>query len=164
MKTITLSKGHIAKVCDCHYDKVKNYKWSSVRMGRRAIKWCAVRGTHTTYKGEHIRTTHLMHRDIMQPEDNENVDHIDGDTLNNQCSNLRIVNQSQNNANQIGAKVGSKSGVKGVYWHKGAKKWCAEVVHLKKKYYLGVYDTLEEARQARNSKAKELHGEYYYPA
>lgn len=105
-----------------------------------------------------------MHRDIMDAPKNKSVDHIDGDTLNNQCSNLRLATQSQNNANQHGAKKGSKSGVKGVYWHKQASKWCAEVVHDKKKHYLGLFETLEDARIARNKKAKELHGDYYSPA
>ena len=163
MKHITLSKGHIVKVCDCHYDIVKSYKWSSVIFGKSS-KWYAIRGTHTTHRGNHLRTSHLMHRDIINAPKDKSVDHIDGDTLNNQCNNLRLCDQSQNNANQQGAKKNSKSGVKGVYWHKGAKKWCAEVVQGKKKHYLGLFDELEQARQARNAKAKELHGDFYYPS
>lgn len=132
--------------------------------GRKNAKWYAIRGTHSTKRGEHVRKSYLMHREIVGAGRGQAVDHIDGDSLNNQCSNLRIVNQSQNNANQKGAKVGSKSGVKGVYWHKGAKKWCAEVVHLRKKHYAGLFENLEDARVARNRLAEELHGEHYYPA
>lgn len=163
MKEIVISKGFKVKVCDCHYGQVSRYKWSSTSFGRKERKWYAIRGTHTTKNGQHIRKSFLMHRDIMGNPINKVVDHINGDTLDNRCENLRICNQTQNNANQRGAKKNSKSGVKGVYWHKGAKKWCAEVIHNKKKYYCGLFDTLDEARQARNAKAEELHGEFYYP-
>lgn len=105
-----------------------------------------------------------IHRYILGAKKGEIIDHIDGDPSNNQCSNLRLVTQSQNNANQIGAKKNSKSGVKGVYWHKAANKWCAEVIHRRKKYYLGLFDELEDAKKARNEKAQELHGDYYYPS
>lgn len=150
MPIIKLTKGLSTEVCDCHYYKVKDYKW------------CASRGQRGGFYAYRFGT--LMHRQIIDAPDGVNVDHINGNKLDNRCTNLRLVNQSQNNANQRGAKKGSKSGVKGVYWHNAAGKWCAEVIHNRKKYYLGLYDNLEEARKARNDKAKELHGDYYYPA
>lgn len=40
------------------------------------------------------------------------------------------------------------SGVRGVSWHKGNKKWCARVMYQKETYYLGYYDNLEDAEKA----------------
>ncbi|MDU9711648.1 AP2 domain-containing protein, partial [Helicobacter pylori] len=67
----------------------------------------------------------------------------------------------QNNANQKRAKHNSKSGHKGVYWHKAAQKWCAEVVCDYKKYYLGVFENKLDAVEAYNAKAKELYGDFF---
>lgn len=48
------------------------------------------------------------------------------------------------------------SGVRGVYWNKSAKKWRAGITFKKKAYFLGLYDTIEEAKQARENAEKEL--------
>lgn len=162
MKEITHKSGKILKVCDCHYPMLKDIFWSPWQSTseKGTDKW---RWKNVTRDGA-LHINNQIHRYMLGAKRGINVDHIDGDPSNNQCSNLRLVNQSQNNANQHGAKRGSKSGIKGVYWHKEAKKWCAEVTHNKKKYYLGLFETLEDARIARNEKAKELHGNYYSPA
>lgn len=149
-------------ICDCHYPMIQGMFCSPWQSGREkgGDKW---RWKNVSRKdGKLVNVS--IHRHIMGNPKGMVIDHIDGDPSNNQCSNLRIVTQSQNNANQIGAKKNSKSGVKGVYWHKAADKWCAKVIHRRKKYYLGLFDNLEDARKARNAKAEELHGDYYRPA
>lgn len=162
MKEITHGSGKVLVVCDCHYPMLKDIHWSpwqgSTEKGTDKWRW-----KNVTRDGRlHINTQ--IHRYMFGNPKGMVIDHIDGDPSNNQCSNLRVVTQSQNNANQHGAKRGSKSGVKGVYWHKAAQKWCAEVVFNDKKYYLGLFANLEDARDARNAKAKDLHGDYYHPA
>lgn len=42
------------------------------------------------------RGTKYLHRDIMNPENKIEVDHINGNTLDNQKKNLRFVNRKQN--------------------------------------------------------------------
>lgn len=162
MKTISTSQGKSVQVCDCHYDKVKNYKWSALKLGRHEpFSYCAVRfGVRQGRKPGLI----LMHREIMDCPTGKVVDHIDGDPSHNYCSNLRVCTQAQNSLNNRRAKHNSKSGHKGVYWHKAAQKWCAEVVFEGKKHYLGVFDSLEKAVEAYNSKAREMHGEFYAPS
>lgn len=51
------------------------------------------------------------------------VDHIDGDTLNNRLSNLRPCTRRQNLAN-IGARSGK---YRGVHWDKSRAKWMARL-------------------------------------
>lgn len=101
-----------------------------------------------------------MHREIMNVSNPEiSVDHIDGNPLNNQRSNLRTCTHAQNICN---SKLNSKntSGYRGVTWHTGAKKYMAYIRHNYKMYNLGLFETAEEAALARNEKAVKLHGEF----
>jgi hypothetical protein len=85
------------------------------------------------------------------------VDHIDGNPLNNHISNLRMATQQQQNFNTKVRK--SKLGVKGV--RKMGKKYSTEIRINGKITHLGTFDTIEEASEAYQTKAKELHGEFY---
>ena len=49
-----------------------------------------------------------------------------------------------------------RSGVKGVVWNTKANKWVAELGFKKKSYYLGAYETIEEATQAREKAYNEI--------
>lgn len=69
---------------------------------------------------------------------------------------LRPVTQKQNIENQRGAQVNSASGVRGVYWHKGQRKWCAKVKHHQKNIHVGSFVTIEEADAAVTAKRLEL--------
>ena len=72
------------------------------------------------------------------------IDHINGDTCDNQWSNLRRCTVAQNQMNR-GDNANSTSGYKGVTWHKRLMKWQAAIGFKGKVYYLGVYDTPDEA-------------------
>ena len=88
----------------------------------------------------------------------KDIDHKDGNTLNNRWSNLREATRSQNLAN---AKIrcGGASRFKGVSWHKGGQKWQAKI-KCQKFYYLGLFKTEEEAHSAYQEAAKRLFGEF----
>ncbi len=89
----------------------------------------------------------------------DQVDHKDGNPLNNRWDNLRLATQSLNNAN---AKLrrDSTSGLKGVTFHKGAQKWCAQIQWHGKRIYLGLFKSKEAAHIAYMEKATSLFGEY----
>lgn len=76
------------------------------------------------------------------------VDHINGCSLDNRRSNLRIVTRSENQKNGK-KRVDNRSGVAGVCWQKGNGKWRARINSQGIYIDLGCYDTLEEAKSAR---------------
>jgi hypothetical protein len=86
----------------------------------------------------------------LEPDDKRNeVDHIDGDRLNNNLSNLRWVTRSENLHNVKNAK--------GYCWYKRANKWQAYICVNGKAKHLGYYPTEEEARQAYLNSKKIYH-------
>lgn len=94
----------------------------------------------------------LMHRLVMgYPKGN--VDHINGNKLDNRKENLRLCNQSQNTANAPMRKS-NKSGYKGVSWNKKYKKWEAYLTKDYKHVFLGYYDNKKGAAMAYNFGAK----------
>jgi hypothetical protein len=92
----------------------------------------------------------------------QQVDHINGNRLDNRASNLRLATQEQQNFNGKLFK-NNKCGVKGVCLNKRNGKWRAHIVVQKKQLRLGEFRSIEEARVAR-LRAEALHcGEYARP-
>lgn len=85
------------------------------------------------------------------------IDHIDGNGLNNKIENLRLVTQSINNRNKP-LQSSNKTGVNGVNWHKSAKKWQARITDLDgKRLDLGRFDNFEDAVKIRKD-AEKIYG------
>lgn len=76
------------------------------------------------------------------------VDHINHVRNDNRLCNLRFVTRSENLKNQ---SISSKntSGVTGVYFSKAKKKYIAQIKVNREVIYLGIFDTLEGAAEAR---------------
>jgi len=130
------------------------------------FKWYAAKDKSSFYaaRGARIdvnkRRTVKMHRQILDIKDSKViVDHIDGNGLNNQRRNIRACSAAQNAMNR-GVQKNNVSGIKGVYWHKRAKKWYAFIMLDQKKIYIGSFGSKEAAANAYNERAKELHGEF----
>ena len=90
----------------------------------------------------------------------KDVDHIDRIRNNNKWDNLSLASKQQNRFNSI-CPVNSISGVKGVSFIKRLGKWKSRITYEGKTYSLGCHLTMEEAKEAYETKAKELHGEFY---
>jgi hypothetical protein len=105
------------------------------------------------------RQTILMHRFIMQPVTGQDVDHINGNKLDNRRSNLRLCTRSENLMNR-GGEVGSSSHFKGVCRHASRPGWMARITVNGKSIYLGYFKTEEDAAHAYNSAARIYHGEF----
>ena len=84
------------------------------------------------------------------------IDHIDRDKKNNKISNLRLVTHQQNQFN-VGTRSNSTSGVTGVCWHKGSRKWQAYGKLDKNKQYLGLFNSKDDAIAARAAWEQEVH-------
>jgi hypothetical protein len=96
---------------------------------------------------------------INNPNDKEQVDHIDNNKINNKLYNLRWVTKQENSFNRP-MNVNNNSGVKGVYWDKKIKKWHAEIRANGKRKHIGYYDDLKDAQDARQEEARKLFGRY----
>nr|AAL73456.1 endonuclease [Tetrahymena thermophila] len=109
--------------------------------------------------------TYSMHRIVAKhfisnPQQLKNVDHINNDKLDNRIGNLRWVTNQQNRMNQLKTKKPTSSIYKGVFLIKKYNLWKAQIKINKKKFYLGQFQTQEEAALAYNAKAIELFGEF----
>ena len=84
------------------------------------------------------------------------IDHIDGVRANNKLVNLRKATRTENNQNTRKDST-NVSGLRGVYWHRAAQKWCAEIAVKGKKTYLGLFNTKELAHEAYLKAKETLH-------
>lgn len=100
-----------------------------------------------------------LHRRIMNAPEGMQVDHINGNRLDNRRCNLRLVTSRQNCMNNGGQKHKTSKYV-GVCWFPDCSKWRAVIVYNRKQYHLGLFDSEEEAARVRDAKAIELFGEY----
>lgn len=88
------------------------------------------------------------------------IDHKDGDGLNNKWDNLRAAEHNENGCNRNDLNKNNSSGFTGVSYHNEAKRWRARVMVNRVDVHVGFFDTREEAAKARYEKAKQLHGEF----
>lgn len=91
----------------------------------------------------------LLHRIILNAPPGLQVDHINHNALDNRQSNLRIVTNSENAQNKIGANRSNRfSRSIGVYWHSRDKAWAAKIKINYKDIWIGYFDKKEDAEKA----------------
>jgi hypothetical protein len=148
MKLIHLAKGKVAKVSDEDYEWLNSMSWHCSNKGY---------ARHGNYDKVTKKTKSVyMHRLIMGEPKGLQIDHIDGDKLNNQRENLRIVTQSKNSLNTKVREGKTSSKYVGVFFNKQNSKWTSSIGVDYKQIYLGLFDTEEEAYKARVKKLSEL--------
>lgn len=152
---LVLTNGFVTIVDEEDFEKVSKFNWSGILMGG-GTKMYACRSIYFS-KGKTKLIS--LHRFILNVTDKHlQVDHINGNSLDNRKENLRICTGVQNRLNRS-KTIKSTSGYKGVF-KTYKNKWRAQIGWKNKKYYLGSYDTKEEAALIYNMKAIELFGEY----
>jgi hypothetical protein len=88
------------------------------------------------------------------------IDHIDGNPLNNSLGNLRLATHAQNQCNQTKKASNNTSGIPGVSWHSGGQKWSAHIGTQGKRVHLGCFACKEEASMARREAELKYFGEF----
>ena len=112
-----------------------------------------------------IRKLYFSHRIIYSIIKKFNVlpgieiDHEDGNGMNNKINNLRSASRSQNCQNARIRKDNS-SGIKGVYWHEGYKAWIGQIMANKIRYATYPCPTPEIAGELLNELRQSLHKEF----
>src|SRR3990167_7117239 len=155
MKTIELTQGEVAIVDDADYDYLSQWNWSLYRKtGRRS--YYAQRSMPLP---DGRKTTIQMHRHILSAPIGVQIDHVNGNGLDNQRCNLRLCTHAENRRN-MDAYRNCTSGYKGVHWHRQRKKWRAVINYQKKSISLGLYKNKEEAAIAYDEAAKKYFGKF----
>lgn len=90
------------------------------------------------------------------------IDHKDGDSLNNKFINLIQATRQQNSCNR-GKPANNTSGYKGVSWHSKRRCWQAYIMLNFKHIYIGSFKTKEEAYKAYCERGRLLHGQFFHP-
>ncbi len=158
LRTIKSNDYYMVSDCGCVYSKPRQPDPRKRRQGGIILK------QQTGNKGygyvalnrDGVSKGALVHRLVAEAFIGDisgmDVDHIDGNPLNNNASNLRIVTRLQNLHGFWKHTGGSK--YRGV--HKHGDKWCARIRFNYKRYSLGLHKTEELAAEAYNKKAIEL--------
>lgn len=141
MKKIKLTKNKFAIVDNEDYEWLKHLEWQYHSAGYAICN--------------HL----LMHRLILKPNRAQDIDHIDGNRLNNQKSNLRIAPKFHNHWNRK-KRANTSSQFKGVCWSKRDKKWTARIIYKGKRICLGNFLDEYDAAKAYDLQAKKLFGKF----
>ncbi len=152
MKTIQLTRGCTAIVDDADYPFISKFRW-------RAMK-----RTDTFYAvSSFVRPGQMvyMHRLLMGASAGVEIDHWDGDGLNNQRHNLRFADRVKQGGNTRLYRT-NVSGFKGVRWTNRCKSrpWLGQITFQQKNKWLGYFSTPREAAIAYDKAALERFGEF----
>lgn len=128
--------------------------WQIRAAGVRSRLHYAIR----TIRVDGKQKTQFLHRFLLDPGDLE-IDHRNGDGLDNRRDNLRIATRAENSRN-TGVRRDNSSGFKGVSFHKQCRKWTAQIKLDGKLHRLGLHATPELAHAAYCRAAAELHGQF----
>lgn len=146
-RTIELTQGYVALVDESDYQRViEAGPWHASK------DKCTVYALHTIDGKKALR----LHSFILGTA---GVDHKNGNGLDCRRRNLRKATSQQNAYNRR-VSTNNTSGYKGVYWHKGAKKWVAQINKQGKRVYIGSFSTAEAAANAYDKIATLYYGEF----
>lgn len=138
-------QGKFALVDDEDYEWASRHKWYLTNPGGYVAGYVAS-----------AQRLMRIHREILQASDDMQVDHINGDRLDNRRCNLRVCTHSQNFFNK--GKMPGKSGYKGVY--NFGKRWKVMIQADRKQHYIGYFSSEIDAAKAYDEAAKKYHGEF----
>lgn len=148
-KLIPLTQEQFSIVDNADFDWLSQWKWHYVAKDG---------SQYASRTSQGIK----MHRVILNAPTGIYVDHIDGNGLNNQRSNLRFATPQQNMHNQRPQQRENKtSPYKGVALN--YKKWRAHIRVNGKLIVIGRFDFELDAARAYDAAARQFFGEFARP-
>lgn len=120
-------------------------------------------GSHGYYSVRRFNKAYLVHRVLWEMRhgpipDGCEVDHIDGNRLNNTAGNLRLASRAQQTFNTK-MRADNTSGHRGVY-HNAAKRRWDGMVQANGRVYRKSFSTKEDAINWTTAMRKSLHKEF----
>lgn len=150
-KQIPVPSGHAVLVDETDLRALRFYHWRV----HKTMSGRIYAATRNRFTGKIL----YMHRFLMKAPAGSDVDHIDGDGLNNQRSNLRLCSRKENVRNSR-PQVGRSSRFKGVHLCPDSGRWHARIVVDGKKVHLGRFTREGEAAAAYNKAARIHFGQF----
>lgn len=155
---VELTQGKFSKIDVQDGPEIGNHNWYT-RKVRFSHLFYALRSVH---KDGGV-TAVFLHNEIMPPETGKEIDHRNGNGLDNRRSNLRACSHMENLQNSRKSTNKKFSSLyKGVDWHKRAKRWRARITVDRKRIDLGTYTHESQAAIAYDRAAIEHFGNFAY--
>lgn len=156
MRTLPLTQGFVAILDDADYDRATALGSWQANLSSKHTAY----GVHRYWDWPKNKALKL-HRFIMGLRENDprEVDHINGNGLDNRRCNLRVVTRSQNAMNRR-KKDGCSSRYKGVSYRAKRNRWAASICINGKRHFLGHFLTEEDAHAAYSEAAATHFGQY----
>ena len=147
MKQIALSKGQEAIVDDDCFENLNRFQWYA---DKNRNTWYAVRDQRLNGARFQLR----MHSFIIgMPMSGFEIDHINGNGLDNRRENLNIVSRRENQSNRFTHRNGKLIGTS---FDPRRNIWYSRIWIDGKQHYLGSYQTELQAADSYQWKLKEL--------
>ena len=118
------------------FEKVSNLKWNIREKGEKLKSFYVVSGQSI-----------YLHRFILDVDSSVEIDHINGNGLDNRKNNLRISDRSIQLVNTRQRK--NSTGFRGVYFDKRNGKYSVGIQYNGRRIYLKQFDNIDEAIYAR---------------
>lgn len=122
------------------YELAAKYIW---RIVQKRQKYYVLSGSNK--KGTDI----YLHNLFLPKKEGKEVDHIDGNSLNNRKSNLRYTSRQENVDNVIATRIDNQIGIRGICYNKKSHLYQVDFSYHKKRYYFKPWKTIEEAIYCR---------------
>ncbi len=156
---VPLTKGYEAIIDAADVPLVEGKNWHAYVALRSDGSIRSVYGSRNPSRAFGTRRPIWLHRVIVAAAPDIEVDHIDGNGLNNRRNNLRCATQAQNTMN-CRKRADNSSGVKGVHFHKGIQKWVARIQVGGARHNLGAFSDAQSAAAAYAAASVKMHGKF----
>lgn len=142
------------RVDDEDHEMLSGFKW---RLDKYGYARTTTRAFSERDRKRGSQSYALIHSSVRWTPKGMQIDHINGDKLDNRRKNLRVCTPQQNCFNRTSY---GKSRYKGVSWHQSASKWQVYIQKDGVAKYVGVFKDEKEAARAYDNEAKRLFGDY----